>query len=357
MSQHTANRDGQNSDSPWIKDTTVTLFHERLTLNKRLQHFLHENPTMVPIIVLVASTMIFGFVAGGRFFSAFNLTLIIQQVSIIGILAAAQSLIILSAGIDLSVAAIMVLISVIMGKLSVTFGVPVPISLLIGSACGVLAGTMNGILVTKIKLPPFIVTLGTWNIFFALNLWLSNAQSIRSQDIDKIAPLLKFFGHQIAIGGARITYGSILLLVIFAVLWYVLNKTAWGRHVYAIGDDKDAAEMSGILTDRTLVSVYALVGLLCAIGAWSSIGRVGSISPQSFYEANLQSITAVVIGGISLFGGRGSIMGALFGALIVGVFQSGLRLAGVDVLWQVFAIGWLIIIAVAIDQWIRKVSA
>jgi fructose transport system permease protein len=137
----------------------------------------------------------------------------------------------------------------------------------------------------------------------------------------------------------------------------MLNKTAWGRHVYAIGDDLEAAELSGIRTDRTLVSVYMLAGLVCAIAGWASIGRVGSISPQSFYEGNLQSITAVVIGGISLFGGRGSIMGALFGALIVGVFQSGLRMAGVDVLWQVFAIGWLIIIAVAIDQWIRRVSA
>jgi fructose transport system permease protein len=119
----------------------------------------------------------------------------------------------------------------------------------------------------------------------------------------------------------------------------------------------EAAELSGIRTERTLVSVYMLAGLVCAIAGWASIGRVGSISPQSFYEGNLQSITAVVIGGISLFGGRGSILGALFGALIVGVFQSGLRMAGVDVLWQVFAIGWLIIIAVAIDQWIRRVSA
>lgn len=137
----------------------------------------------------------------------------------------------------------------------------------------------------------------------------------------------------------------------------MLNRTAWGRHVYAIGDDKEAAELSGIRTDRVLISVYVLAGLICAIAAWASIGRVGSVSPQSFYEGNLQSITAVVIGGISLFGGRGSIVGPLIGALIVGVFQSGLRLVNVDVLWQVFAIGWLIILAVAVDQWIRKVSS
>ncbi len=323
----------------------------------RIQRYLHSYPTMIPVIVLLLSLAIFGVVAGGRFFSAFNMSLIIQQVSIIGILAAAQSLIVLTAGIDLSVAAIMVLMSVIAGNLAVNMGVPAPLALLIAFAGGSAAGLMNGLLVTRFKLPPFIVTLGTWNIFFALNLWLSGAQSIRSQDIDAKAPLLKFFGHSINIGGAQLTYGSFLMLIIFIVMWYMLTKTAWGRHVYAIGDDKESAELSGIRTDRTVNSVYMLAGFICALGAWASIGRVGSVSPQSFYEGNLQSITAVVIGGISLFGGRGSIMGPLVGALIVGVFQSGLRLSGVDVLWQVFAIGWLIIIAVAIDQWIRKVSA
>ncbi|TYR30057.1 ABC transporter permease [Mesorhizobium microcysteis] len=341
-----------------MSDRTVAAFegNEKNALD-RLQHFLHGNPTMVPVIVLLVSVIAFGFVAGSNFFSAFNLSLIMQQVSIIGILAAAQSLVILTAGIDLSVGAIMVLMSVVTGNLAVSMGVPAPLAVGAGMAGGTLAGMMNGLLVTRFKLPPFIVTLGTWNIFFALTLWLSGAQSIRSQDIDATAPLLKFFGQSFRIGGAQFTYGSILMVLIFAVLWYMLNRTAWGRHVYAIGDDKEAAELSGIRTNRTLLSVYALAGLVCGIAAWASIGRVGSVSPQSFQEANLQSITAVVIGGISLFGGRGSIIGPLIGALIVGVFNSGLRLAGVDVLWQVFAIGWLTIIAVGIDQWIRKLSS
>ena len=327
------------------------------TMLKRIQHVLHNNPTLVPVIVLIISLIVFGLIAGGRFFSAFNLSLILQQVSIIGILAAAQSLIILTAGIDLSVAAIMVLMSVVMGNLAVFAGVPSVFAILIGLAGGVGAGLMNGWFITRIKLPPFITTLGTWSIFYALLLWLSGAQSIRGQDIDANAPFLKFFGASFDIAGARITLSSVLMIVVFIVLWYMLNKTAWGRHVYAIGDDKEAADLSGIRTDRTLLSVYGLAGLVCGLAGWASIGRVGSISPQSFYEGNLDSITAVVIGGISLFGGRGSILGALFGALIVGVFRSGLRLSGVDVLWQVFAIGWLIIIAVAIDQWIRRVSA
>ena len=108
------------------------------------------------------------------------------------------------------------------------------------------------------------------------------------------------------------TYGSFLMIATFVVLWFALNRTAWGRHVYAVGDDKEAADLSGILTDRLLLSVYTVAGLVCGLAAWVSIGRVGSVSPPSFAEANLDSITAVVIGGTSLFGGRGTIMGALF---------------------------------------------
>jgi fructose transport system permease protein len=360
MAESTTTSSGRDDYESVLKDSDVTVaaFERRHhSFVDRLQHFLHGNPTMVPVIVLLLSIVAFGLVAGGKFFSAFNLSLIMQQVSIIGILAAAQSLIILTAGIDLSVAAIMVLCSVVMGKFAVVVGIPAIIAIPLGFVLGTLCGLMNGLLITRLKRPPFIVTLGTWSIFFALNLWYSGAQSIRSQDIDANAPLLKFFGERFGIFGAQFTYGSVLMILVFLVLWYMLNHTPWGRHVYAIGDDKEAAELTGIRTDRTLVSVYALAGLVCAIGAWAAIGRVGSVSPQAFYEGNLQSITAVVIGGISLFGGRGSILGPLIGALIVGVFESGLRLAGVDVLWQVFAVGWLIIVAVAIDQWIRKISS
>jgi len=147
------------------------------------------------------------------------------------------------------------------------------------------------------------------------------------------------------------------MVLIFVVLWYALNWTAWGRHVYATGDDPEAATLTGIRTDRILMSVYTLAGVICAFCGWVIIGRIGAISPASGATANLDSITAVVIGGTSFFGGRGSIYGALFGALIVGVFRNGLALAGLDVLWQEFTVGALIIIAVAVDQWIRRVGS
>jgi fructose transport system permease protein len=320
-----------------------------------IQHVLHGNPTLVPVIVLVVSVLIFGALAN-NFLTSFNLSLIIGQVTIIGILGIAQTLIILTAGIDLSVAAIMVLCTVIMGGLAVNVGLPallaIPIGLLVGGLCGL----FNGVLVARLKLPPFIVTLGSWSIIFALVLWLSGGQSIRSQDIDQAAPLLKVFGERVGLLGAQFTTGSILMVILVGIFWYVLNHTPWGRHVYAVGDDAPSAQLAGISTEKILISVYATAGVLCGLAGWAAIGRVGSVSPQSFYEGNLDAITAVVIGGTSLFGGRGSIIGTLVGALIVGVFRSGLNLAGVEVLWQQFAVGALIIIAVATDQWLRKVS-
>ena len=341
-------------------DTKVAAFERKHRgVMDTIQHVLHLNPTLVPVMVLVASVLIFSLpmVTEGKFLTMFNLSLVMQQVSIIGILAAAQSLIILTAGIDLSVGALMIFSAVVMGLTGVNLGMPSIVALILGFLVAIGGGLVNGLFVTRVKLPPFIVTLGTWYIFLSILRLLTGSQSIRSQDLDAEAPFLKIFGSFISLGSARITFGVILMILVFAVLWYMLNKTAWGRHVYAIGDDKEAAELAGIKTDRMLLTVYMMAGLVVGIAAWASIGRVGSISPNAFAEANLQSITAVVIGGISLFGGRGSILGPLFGALIVGVFELGLRMAGANPQWTFLLIGVLIIGAVAVDQWIRKVSA
>ncbi|MEM1377583.1 MAG: ABC transporter permease [Pseudomonadota bacterium] len=317
---------------------------------------LHKNPALVPLIVLVISIAIFGVLLGSKFFSPFALTLILQQVQIVGIVGCAQAIVILTAGIDLSVGAIMVFSSVVMGKLAFTFGLPPHLGVACGLAIGTFCGFINGVLVSKLKLPPFIVTLGMWQIVLATNFLFSANETIRAQEIEAQAPILQFFGTTIAIGGARFTYGVIFMVLLTLVLAYVLKHTAWGRHVYAVGDDKDAAELSGVQVDRTIISVYALAGLICAFAGWALIGRIGSVSPTSGQLANIESITAVVIGGISLFGGRGSILGMLFGALIVGVFTLGLRLLGADAQWTFLLIGVLIIAAVTVDQWIRRVS-
>ncbi|MEZ5777155.1 MAG: ABC transporter permease [Paracoccaceae bacterium] len=323
----------------------------------KLQHVLHVNPSLVPLIVLVAAILVFGALLGSKFFSPFALTLILQQVQIVGIVAAAQSLVILTAGIDLSVGAIMVMSSVVMGQFTFRYGIPAPLAILCGLACGALLGSVNGWLVSRVKLPPFIVTLGMWQVVLAANFLYSANETIRSQDIESRAPLLQLFGAKFNLGGAVLTVGVVFMLALILVLAYALKHTAWGRHVYAVGDDPDAAELSGVNVHRTLMSVYVLSGLICAFAGWALIGRIGSVSPTSGQLANIESITAVVIGGISLFGGRGSILGTLFGALIVGVFTLGLRLMGADAQWTYLLIGLLIIAAVAVDQWIRKVSA
>ncbi|AUC53766.1 MAG: ABC transporter permease [Sagittula sp.] len=349
---------GQDYESSLSRATSsVAEFERRKGLVPKIQGALHSTPALVPLIVLVLSIVVFGLLLGSKFFSPFALTLILQQVQIVGIVAAAQSLVILTAGIDLSVGAIMVLSSVVMGQFTFRYGIPAPVSILCGLACGTLMGFINGWLVAKVKLPPFIVTLGMWQIVLATNFLYSANETIRAQDIEAQAPMLQFFGTVIALGGARLTYGAIFMLLLFLFLAYMLNQTAWGRHVYAVGDDKEAAELSGIEANKVLISVYMASGLICAFAGWALIGRIGSVSPTSGQLANIESITAVVIGGISLFGGRGAVMGSLFGALIVGVFTLGLRLLGADAQWTYLLIGVLIIGAVALDQWIRKASA
>jgi len=356
---------------PASEQTVATFDEERSSPFRKAQHFLHSYPTTIPFLVLVLGILFFSFIVGGKFFAPFNLSLILQQVTIIATLGIAQTLVILTAGIDLSVGVIMILASVVMGRTCVVYGVPLAIAFPLGFAVGGLCGAVNGLIVTLLRLPPFIVTLGTWSIFGALNIFYSRSETIRQQDIEAVAPFLQWTGTVIKpyvvlqnlglevawLKGSVLTYGSILMVVLAAAVWYLLNRTAFGRHVYATGDDPDSARLAGISPNRTLIAVYALAGVICAIAAWVLIGRIGGVSPQAGQTANLDSITAVVIGGTSLFGGRGSIVGTLVGALIVGVFRNGLALSGLDVLWQEFTVGVLIIVAVTLDQWIRRVAS
>ena len=337
-------------------DKSVASFEDR-SLLRRIQHFLHSTPAAIPAIVLIVSIIVFGVLKGERFFTAGTLTLILQQIAVVGILGAAQTLIILTAGIDLSIGVIMVLSAVVMGNCAVTYGMPAPLAVLAGFVTGTVCGMANGFLVSRMKLPPFIVTLGTWNIIAAINYIYSANETIRRADIETTAPLLGLFGASFKLGSAVFTLGVIMMVITVLALWYALNHTAWGRHVYAVGDDPEAAELSGIRVKGVLLGVYGLAGAIAALAAWVSIGRNGSVSPSwAVTDYNLQAITAAVIGGISLFGGRGSILGTLFGALIVGVVSMGLNMLGADPQWKVLLTGVLIITAVGVDQWIRKVA-
>lgn len=332
-------------------DPAERFLHET-TLLQRVHHLLHRYPAISPAVVLVLAAIVLGAV-NTRFFLPANLSLVAQQVAVVGGLAVGQTLIILTAGIDLSVGAVMVFTAIVMAASAATYGLPGPLALVLGLVVGTLAGGVNGLLVTRLRLPPFIVTLGTLNIFTALTLLYSGGQTINKN----LPDILLWTGTAVTIGPFKITTGVLLMVAMYVVATWVLRNTAWGRHIYAVGDDPEAARLAGIAVNRILLSAYLVAGFVFAVTAWILIGRVGAASPNAAADANLDSITAVVIGGTSLFGGRGLIFGSLLGALIVGVFRNGLALAGVDVLYQTLVVGVLVIVAVAIDQWIRRVRA
>lgn len=320
---------------------------------QRVQHVLHSHPTISPAVVLVVAFVAFS-LTSENFATANTMSLVLQQVSIIGALAIGQTLIILTAGIDLSVGAVTILSMMVMAGVANEQGLPAPLALLVGIALGTLCGLANGILVTRLKLPPFIATLGTLSVFTALSLLYTKGESIFARDLPS---LLSWTRTAFEVAGFRITYGVLVVAAMYLVMGFALSQTAWGRHVYAVGDDREGSRLAGIKVQRVLLSVYVVAGLIYGITGWILIGRAGSASPNGLVDANLDSITAVVIGGTSLFGGRGAVLGTALGALIVGVFRTGLSLAGVDDQYRVLAIGLLIIVAVAADQWIRKVKA
>ena len=300
-------------------------------------------PTLGSALVLLAFCAVFS-VTTTTFLSPGNLSLIIQQSVIVGTLAIGQTLVILTAGIDLANGAICVLGTIIAGKM-VDVGFNPFLSLGVAVVLCVGVGLISGALVSLLRLPPFIVTLGLLGIVTAIVRLVSQGGAFPVLD-----PLLGWTGNTLRIGTAPITYGTVIMVALYAVVWYMLTQTAWGRHVYAIGNNREAARLVGIPVSRRVLSVYAGAALLYAIGAWLALGRIPNADPNALQTANLDSITAVVIGGTSLFGGRGSLWGTLIGTLIVGVLRNGLTLQGIDPLWQDLVTGVLVIAAVALDQ-------
>jgi fructose transport system permease protein len=301
-----------------------------------------------PLLALLVACLFFSS-QSSRFLTLDNISLITQQVMVVGVLAIGQTLVILTAGIDLSCGMLMALGSVTMTLLAGTVGLPAPLAIGAGIGATTLAGLLNGALVTRVKLPPFIVTLGTMNIAFALTQIVS-----RSQSVTDLPPLFTALGNTVPVFGTRLAYGTVVMLLLYLVAWWLLRETAGGRHVYAVGNNREAARLSGIDTERVLLLVYTLAGALYGVGALLAVARTGVGDPQAGQTENLDTVTAVVLGGTSLFGGRGVIVGSLVGALIVGVFRNGLTLMGVSSVYQILVTGILVILAVATDQWSRR---
>lgn len=308
-----------------------------------------REPLLGPLGALIVAVIVFSVITD-TFLTPFNISLILQQTTVVGTLAIAQTLVILTNGIDLSIGSIAVLGTVVMAKVGGDHGA------LLGFAVAAIVclafGSINGVLVTALRLPPFIVTLGAFTAIYAVGqLYGGSTPASAPQGF------LTFLGKSFNIGAFPVTYGIVAMLVAYGIVWYSLSQTAAGRHIYALGGNPDAARLVGIKINRTLFFVYFVAGVIAVLGAWAALGRTPEADPNAFQIANLETITAVVIGGTSLFGGRGSVIGTLIGALIVGVLRSGLSAAHVDALYQNVATGILVIAAVAIDQLMRRKSS
>ncbi|GAB2710028.1 ABC transporter permease [Nocardia thraciensis] len=304
-------------------------------------------PSFGPIAAIVIAVVFFAS-QSDRFLTGGNFSLIVQQVMVVGTLAIGQTLIILTAGIDLSNGAVMALGNIVITKLAVDSGMPPLLAIALGLALTAGFGLLNGSLVSFLRLPPFIVTLGMYGIAFALTHIYSQEQTISG-----LPDALTYLGKTFPVGDTDITYGSVAMLILFAVAWYVLRQTASGRHVYAVGNNPEAARLTGIDTRRVLLGVYTAAGLIYGLAALLLVARTGVGDPNTGQTDNLDSITAVVLGGTSLFGGRGSVIGTLLGAMIVGIIRNGLQLMGVASIYQTLITGVLVIAAVAIDQFNR----
>jgi len=304
--------------------------------------------TVGPLLALLVASAFFS-AQSDRFLTGENLSLVLQQVMVVGVIAIGQTLIILTAGVDLSCGMVMALGGIVMTKLAAELGLPVPVAIACGIGVTTMFGLINGALVTAVKLPPFIVTLGTMNIAFAITQLYSD-----SQTVTEIPESMTALGATFEIGGTSIVYGVVLMLVLYLAAWFGLRETASGRHVYAVGNDPEAARLTGIATQRVLLGVYVIAGALYGVAALLSVARTGVGDPNAGQTENLDAITAVVLGGTSLFGGRGVVLGSLVGALIVGVFRNGLTLMGVSSVYQVLVTGVLVILAVATDQLSRR---
>ncbi|MBL8387671.1 MAG: ABC transporter permease [Hydrogenophaga sp.] len=303
---------------------------------------------MGPFIALAIACAVFGMTTD-NFFTGGNFALILQQVMVVGVIAIGQTLVILTAGIDLSCGMVMALGSIVMTKFAVELGMPAPLAILCGIGVTAGFGLINGLLVTRIKLPSFIVTLGTMNIAFAITQLYSEAQTVSN-----LPPFMTALGGTFDIGSTPVSYGTVLMILLYLGAWFWLRETASGRHVYAVGNSPEATRLVGIPTDRVLLWVYVLAGIFYGIASLLLVARTEVGDPNAGQTENLDAITAVVLGGTSLFGGRGMVLGSLVGAIVVGVLRNGLTLMGVSSVYQVLITGILVIIAVTVDQLSRK---
>jgi len=306
---------------------------------------LFRNQGVSMLVILALMWVVLAFLSK-YFFTVDNLFEITLQTAVVAIIAAGQTLVIISGGIDLSVGSVFACAAVVGGVVFTSTG-NLLLSLLTTLGVGALFGLTNGLLITKVRVPPFIATLGMMGIARGLALIISSGIPIYGLDDSyKFIGQGKFFDV--------IPVPTVIVLVVYAIGYVVMNYTRFGRFVYSIGSNAEAARLSGINVPLVIIGIYTISGLLSGLASTIEAGRLATIQPAGGNGYELLAIGAVLIGGASTFGGEGSILATLIGALLVTTIRNGLNILGVNAFWQYVVNGVVIIGAVAIDQYRRR---
>lgn len=295
-----------------------------------------------PLLGLILMMIILG-VLSSSFFTLDNILNLLRQVSINALIAFGMTFVILTAGIDLSVGSLLALGSALTAGM-LTSGMDPLLAVFLGLLIGFLLGAINGFIITKGKVAPFIATLATMTIFRGATLVYTDGKPVTGLS-DSFT--FEMIGRGYVMG---VPFPAIIMIIAFFILFFILHKTVFGRQVYAIGGNEEAATLSGIKADRIKIWVYSLTGMLSVLAGIILTSRLNSAQPTAGNMYELDAIAAVVIGGTSLMGGRGRIVGTLIGALIMGVIDNGLNLLNVSSFYQQIVKGGVILLAVLADR-------
>lgn len=294
--------------------------------------------------------LVVGFsLASPNFMQVSNIIAILQATTVIGVLAIAATLVIITGGIDLSVGTMMTFCAVIAGVVLTFWGLPLPLGIAAAILAGAFAGFCSGTFVAKLKIPPFIATLGMMLILKGLSLVISGTRPIYFNDTPNFTQISQGSIVGMVFPAVPLPNGVLILFLVAIVISLVLSKTVLGRYTFALGSNEEALRLSGVNTDRWKIAVYTLAGSICGVAGLLIASRLNSAQPALGQGYELDAIAAVVIGGTSLSGGRGTILGTLIGALIMAVLLNGLRIMSVAQEWQTVVTGSIIILAVYID--------
>jgi ribose transport system permease protein len=285
------------------------------------------------------------------FLTGSNISGILIATAVNGILAMGVTFVIITSGIDLSVGTVMTLTTVMMGKLITDWGLPIPIGLLGGIATGMLAGFVNGFLIAKLRLPPFIATLGMLNVAKGLSLVISDVKPIyfdQNPVFNRIA-MGSLFNLSGIVPGLVINNAVLMLFGAAVIASLILSKTVLGRYTFALGSNEEAARLSGVNVNRWKIAVYMLTGLFAGLAGIVMASRINSAQPSLGQGYELDAIAAAVIGGTSLSGGEGTILGTIIGAFLISTLSNGLRILSVPPEWQIVVTGTIVVLAVYLD--------